>query len=103
MTTEALRADLISAIIAMSAYRHLDHALFGKAAVNRGDGLSAMSRTSPARGLPSWADVPKIGCADDRNGVDLRISAFSEKPVEAALPHSRSRLSLPCWMRMSML
>ena len=35
--------------------------------------------------------------------VDLRISALSEKPVEAALQHSRSRLSLPCRMRMSML
>lgn len=69
MTTEALRADPISAIIVMNAYRHLDHALFGIAAVNRGDGHSEMSRTSPARGLPSWVDVPKIGCADDRNGV----------------------------------
>lgn len=104
MTTEALRADPISAIIVMNAYRHLDHALFGIAAVNRGDGHSEMSRTSPARGLPSWVDVPKIGCADDRNEVDSRTAGFGATSSKADVRNSRSsigsdadrRASAPC-------
>ncbi len=93
MTTEALCADLIYAILAMNAYRHLDNAPYGIAAVNRGDGLSEMSRTSPAKGLPSWAEAPKIGCADGGYGVALRNSAFGRKPFEAAGQVLGSRIS----------